>query len=355
MAIGTGAVFYDGSSARARAVTLRFADALEIRSGGDLLATWAYGEVRRREGPPGLMRLGTVAGPELARLEVADPEQQAEAAARCPALDAEEGGRGATVRIVGWSLAAAASVVLTAVFLVPLAADRLAGLVPPALERRLGAAVDNQVRATFGGATCTSPAGEAALARLTRQIAGSLAEAPEVEVAVLRSSLPNAFALPGGRIYLLDGLLRRAESPDEVAGVLAHEIGHVAHRDGLRRLLQTGGTSFLLGLLFGDVTGGAAIVVVGRTLIDGAYSRDAERAADGFASRALAALGRSPEPLGRLLRRIDDGDGIPPFLSSHPLSAERLAALGSRPVAKPGPPLLSDAEWQALRNICRTG
>jgi Zn-dependent protease with chaperone function len=49
-----------------------------------------------------------------------------------------------------------------------------------------------------------------------------------------RRPIPNAFALPGGKVYLFDGLLAKAENPDEIAGVLAHELGHLKHRDGIR-------------------------------------------------------------------------------------------------------------------------
>jgi predicted Zn-dependent protease len=63
---------------------------------------------------------------------------------------------------------------------------------------------------------------------------------------VLRSTIANAFALPGGRVYVLSGLLKISETPDEVADVLSHELGHVADRGGLRRLIRDGGTSFLV-------------------------------------------------------------------------------------------------------------
>ncbi|MCP6768804.1 M48 family metallopeptidase, partial [Klebsiella pneumoniae] len=78
-----------------------------------------------------------------------------------------------------------------------------------------------------------------------------------LEAEVLSSSIPNAFALPGGKIYLLDGLLQKAQSADEIAGVIAHELGHVRHRDNMRKVIQNGGTSFLIGILFGDITGGS--------------------------------------------------------------------------------------------------
>jgi predicted Zn-dependent protease len=348
------ATFYDGASARAWTVRLRFADAIEILADETPLARWPYDEIRRREAPGGMMRLGALSGPELARLEIADPDVANEILARCPALDHGQDARGNTLKIVGWSLAAAVSLVLTAIYLVPVAADRLADFIPESMERRLGVAVDNQVRAVFGEKVCAAPEGVAALDKLTRRVVEA-GKGPAVVPAVLRSPIPNALALPGGRIYLLAGMLRRAENPDEIAGVLAHEVGHVAERDSLRRLLQTGGTSFLLGLLFGDVTGGAAIVIASRTLMDNAYSRDVERRADQFASDAMLALGRSPQPMAFLLRRVEGkvGGSIPSVLSTHPLTEERLQSLGSRTVTNPGPPLLTDEEWKALKDICR--
>ncbi|WP_163071438.1 M48 family metalloprotease, partial [Acinetobacter baumannii] len=75
------------------------------------------------------------------------------------------------------------------------------------------------------------------------------------EAAVISNTIANAIALPGGKIYVFEGLLDKAENVDELAGVLAHELGHVKNRDGLRNMIYNGGTSFLIGLLFGDITG----------------------------------------------------------------------------------------------------
>ena len=137
---------------------------------------------------------------------------------------------------------------------------------------------------------------------------------------VLSSALPNAFALPGGKIYVLDGLLQRARNPDEVAGVIAHELGHVHHRDNMRKVIQTGGTSFLIGLLFGDVLGGGAMIFAARSLLDASYSREAERNADLFAIEVMHKLGRSPRPMGELLFRITGAEATKTvtILTSHP-------------------------------------
>ena len=99
---------------------------------------------------------------------------------------------------------------------------------------------------------------------------------PSVQSAVLATPIPNAFALPGGKLYLFSGLLAKAENPDEIAGILAHEIGHLKHRDSTRNLIYNGGTSFLIGLLFGDITGSGALIFASRSLVTASYSREAE-------------------------------------------------------------------------------
>ena len=222
----------------------------------------------------------------------------------CRQLD-ESLQRERTGRILFWSAAAACSILLCVFFLLPILAERLTPLIPHSYERRLGTAVDNQVRTIFSGRICEEPRGLAALRELTGRLQSEHGPA-EVDVAVLDSRIPNAIALPGGRIYLFKALLDKAESVDEIAGVLAHEMGHVAHRDGLRKMIQAGGTSYLLGLLLGDVTGGGAIVIVSRYLVDSAHSREAEIAADDYAGRTMLALGRPAHPMALLLRRIED-------------------------------------------------
>jgi predicted Zn-dependent protease len=123
----------------------------------------------------------------------------------------------------------------------------------------------------------------------------------------------------------------------------------------LRALIQAGGSGFLLGLLFGDVTGSSTLVLLGRILLESSYSRDAETAADAFAADAMIALGRSPRALGAFLVRVTGSqkEQLAPFLAHHPISEQRLAALSARDVPATGPALLTDREWRALKSICR--
>ena len=89
---------------------------------------------------------------------------------------------------------------------------------------------------------------------------------------------------------MLNGLLQKAQNADELAGVLGHEMGHISHRDHTRMMIQRGGVSFLIGLLWGDITGSATVIFVTRTVFEVSYSREAEQNADAFAIAAMHTL-----------------------------------------------------------------
>lgn len=362
----TDAVFYDGVSARRRAVTLNVtASSLDIHEGGEWIASWPVAEIRQKDAPDGVLRLTREGGPDLARLDVTDPADQSAIRLHCHRLGSRDQ-RERTARIIFWSAAASISLILCVLFLIPLLAEKLTPLIPVSYEHRIGKAVDNQLRVVFRGKVCEAPEGAAALRILTERLSKARGIETPLDVAVLDSGIPNAIALPGGRIYIFKALLDKSESVDEVAGVLAHEIGHVVNRDGLRKLIQSSGTSYLFGLLFGDVTGGGAIVLASRYLVDSAYSRDAEAAADDFAGKTMVALGRPAHSMALLLKRIEghededeeEGDGnerrIPAFLLTHPITDQRLKALEKQVPAQTGEPLLTQGEWRALKEICKT-
>jgi Zn-dependent protease with chaperone function len=344
------AVYYDGTSSRKRQVTLTLADAIEIVEDGQTIARWPYAEIRRADGGRNV-RLSCLTALPLSRLEFADKASAERVLRACPALDEGHHSK-QTGKIVGWSLGAACSILLVVLFGIPLLADRLAPIVPYAVEKRIGEAVDRQARAILGGRVCDTKAGQAALDKMVDKIRVAGGMTTPLEARVLSTSITNAFALPGGKVYLLNGLIQNAKSVDEVAGVLAHEIGHAHHRDGLRKIIQTGGSSFLIGLLFGDVMGGGAVLFATRTMIDASYSREAESQADGFAIESMNALGRSPKPLGEFLVRMTGGGRVATIIDSHPLSADRLDRMQKEDHGSPGAPILSAAEWQALKSIC---
>jgi Zn-dependent protease with chaperone function len=350
---GGFAIYFDGTSSRRRLVTLEFNDRLEINEYEHTLAAWPYADIRRADSPSGTLRVTCAAAPALARLEIRDTAVAAELIPRCARLDENIPGRHGIARIVGWSVAATVSIIAVVLFGVPLAADRLAPLVPQALERRLGDVAEGQFKTVFGK-TCDSAPGQAAFAKLVNALRESAGLDTSIQTAVLSSPVPNAFALPGGKVFLFNGLLAKAENADEIAGVLAHELGHLRHRDSTRNLIYNGGTSFLIGLLFGDITGSGALIFASRSLVSASYSREAEQNADTFAIDVMHRLGRPSKPMGELMFRITgkEGDKSLSILASHPLTEDRLARMSNGDQLPGGPPLLTAAEWASLKAIC---
>lgn len=351
-------IFYDGTSSRRHFVQLALNERLEISEDGVTLAVWPFADIRRADTAIGILRLACVSAPSLARLEVRDSALGAILISHCPQLHDNAPGRHGVGAIVGWSLAATISIIAVIWLGLPYAADRLAPLVPNALERRIGDAAEGQIRLVFGGKACNSSvAGRAAFFKLMRKLSTAAGIETPIRAEVLDTPVPNAFALPGGKVYLFGGLLAKANDPDEIAGVMAHELGHVRHRDSTRNMIYSGGTSFLVGLLFGDVTGSGALVFASRSLVTASYSREAEQNADNFSIQVMHQLGRPTKPMGDLIFRItgNQGDKTLSILANHPLTEDRLKHLSDEDRPASGPPLLSDAEWTALKAVCKSG
>ena len=89
-----------------------------------------------------------------------------------------------------------------------------------------------------------------------------------------------------------------------------------------------------------------------RSIVDASYSREAESRADAFTIKAMHGLGRSPRPMGEFLVRITGGGRISTVIDSHPLSADRLDRMKKADRPGTGEPILTEQEWQALKQIC---
>jgi len=356
------AIYFDGTCSSRHDVALEAAAAgLRILAeDGRALDEWRYGELHRQAAPDGVLRLARRGETLLARLEVRDPDFAAAIEDRAPSLD--RGGaaeRRLRRRVVGFSLAATVSLVVTAIFGVPALTSRLLPYVPVSVERKLGAAVDSEIRETLdtkklgAGFVCSAEPGRQALDVLVGRLAAAAALPVALHVDVVRRPEANAFALPGGHIYVFQGLIARAQSPDELAGVMAHEIGHVAHRDGTRAVLQAAGLSFLFGMMLGDFVGGGAVVIAAKTVLRSSYSRRVEADADTYSVRLMEKMGGDPRALAAILSRIvsDKEEGLK-ILRDHPETKDRIAAIEAAAVRASVAPLLDAAQWNALRGIC---
>jgi len=366
MTISGPATFFDGKSTARHAVTVELAPhALLIRAAdGTALAEWGYDELETLSAPHDVLRVGRTGNPLLARLEVREPTLAAAIDERSTPVDRSgRTERRMRMRIILWSLAATASLILVAVVGVPELATRLTPLVPYAVERRLGQAIDTQIRASLDtgrlaaafecGNRPGEQAGRAAFDKLMGQLERAAALPFPVTASVIRRPEANAVALPGGRIYVFQGLIDKAETPDELAGVIAHELGHVAHRDGTRSVLQAAGLSLLFGMLLGDFVGGGAVVIAATTILKTSYSRDVEAAADVFAVTVIGKLGGDARALGRILLRIAGTTHPgPKILADHPETEDRIAAIEALAPPPPTRPLLDQADWAALKTIC---
>jgi predicted Zn-dependent protease len=203
------------------------------------------------------------------------------------------------------------------------------------------------------GDAVQTASGRNAFTKLIATLEGAADLPLPLRALVVRSHEVNAITLPGGRVYVFDGLLAKADRVVELAGVIGHELGHVAHRDGTKAVLEAAGLSLLFGMLLGDFTGGSAAIVAARTVLQTAYSRTAEAAADEFGARLMYKVGGDPRALGAILVRISDkAGGAPHFLLDHPVAQERANAIAQVGQPSPMKPLLTSAEWTALKGIC---
>lgn len=296
----------------------------------------------------------------------ADHENLANALSmKTPVQSAQPTVPGIRYKLLGLSTAAIASVAFILFVLVPVMADQLAEFLPAEGEQALGDVTFEQIRTALnqdaGGSVqiCERAAGQAALENMTARLSKHASFPFPLKVHVLQHEMINAFALPGGHIILFEGLIKSADTAEEVAAVLAHEMGHVASRDATRGALRSAGLIGVLGLVFGDFAGGTLALFLANQLIEAQYSQSVEVKADDYAARLLADAGLPPEALGVFFRRLRDdfGDeeGLVAHFSSHPALRDRMQAAaeaGRRNESNPTSSVLTVAEWADLRRIC---
>jgi beta-barrel assembly-enhancing protease len=333
-------------------VTVDAAGLSLVASSGSTLAGWPYSTVRYladevRAGP---VRLAS----GDARLTVEDRAFAAAIFAQAPWL-----------RPHGWRAAAIAGITAAIVLLIgaglyvalPILAGQVAAVIPPRWEERIG----DDVLDELAWKRCTTAEGQAALDALTDRLLAGSTMPYRLEVTVRDSGTVNAFALPGGRVTILRGLLQAAQSPEEIAGVLAHELTHVLRRHPMRNMIASQGVSLFIDVMTGGGLGGT----VGTLLATLSYSRAAEEEADAGALRLLDRAGIDNAGFASFFERMsakDEAHGgkseglgfaIPSYLRTHPATQQRIAAVRAQP-SHGKSPALSPVEWQALKSICGT-
>jgi predicted Zn-dependent protease len=192
--------------------------------------------------------------------------------------------------------------------------------VPVAEERRLGELVFSQNKARLK--LVEGPA-----AAMVREIGAKLTPGSPYayEFYVTDDRTVNAYAMPGGFVVVHTGLLALAATPEEVAGVLAHEVRHVEGRHSLRAMLKSAGLMATMTLVFGD-TGG--LVGIADQLIGLKFSRDQEAEADRDGLTSLVKAGVNAQGMRDFFKKMAAQEKLNPgWLSTHPASDERFARM----------------------------
>jgi len=232
---------------------------------------------------------------------------------------------------------------------IPFLSGFVARFVPASVEATIGAQMIDEL----GKETefCQGAEGLAALDTMVEALAAQTDGTYEFRVYVADQEVLNAFAAPGGHIVLYRSIIDEAESANEVAGVLAHEMAHVTNGHPARGMVEAMGYG-VFRLFTMDESMGAELV---KATVTNHYSREDELEADrdgvdllntaGLDSRGLFAF------FDRLSSRGQEIPGALEFLSTHPSGDTRKKALRDR-VAE-GKVSLTDEQWKALRGVCQ--
>lgn len=194
--------------------------------------------------------------------------------------------------------------------------------------------------------------------QIVRRLTQPLADQPfKFVVKVVAAPHNNAFALPGGKIALFTGLLKTAESADEVAGVLAHEIIHVTHRHGLKKIVEQVGTGLLLGAIIGDSSAITEFILKqAKNSVGLKFSRDMERQADTEGFLLLKKAAFHPAGLKSFFKKLQQQQKQNPrsleWFSTHPLTENRIANLQRMlDQLKNFQPQPIEGDWEKVRQL----
>lgn len=349
--------FYDGVTAQVHLADIRAtASELVIYRPVDsvVLARWpiadsfVLGDIEH-EGVPAVACKGSDA-----RLVADDLELRRQLAQLIPHLaklatpPAPAGGR---IAAFGTSLVALLGVFW---FAVDYGSEFAAPLLPYSLQARLGESVYDEI--TADKEECHGKAGLAAINGLANRLAQAAGYEHPITVHVIAGGPVNAFTLPGGILVFFSDLIDQAKDSSQVAGVLAHEIGHAVHYHPTKGLVRQFGIDLMLKAVSGgysDVVG--TLGTGGSLLLALRNGRAFEREADATGVSLLEKLEIRADGIASFFEQMmgkEEADmaAAAGIWSSHPPTKERIAAT-KRPAV--GRPAFTDAEWRALRNVCK--
>lgn len=182
----------------------------------------------------------------------------------------------------------------------------------------------------------------------------------QMTINVIQEETVNAIAFPGGKIIIYSGLIKESESPSEIAGVIAHEMGHVLKKHPTESFVRNLGLTLLTKLMFENIDSIGNMGVAGQLLLELNYSRKAEQEADKIALQILEENNIDANGFKAFFERQQDANhtttasqfDILTYLSTHPRTSERINMIEGPSDNKKYKQLLSKEEWIALKKIC---
>lgn len=349
--------YYDGATAQVSEVGVRVTGAELIifrPADSGVVARWPIADLAvlgdaNHEAAPPVVRRGSEA-----RLVIQDIELRQRLAALVPelaALDHRPAPLAPRLATLGVTLAA-----LVGLFwvVVDYGTEYAAPWLPYSLQARLGESVFEELVADKD--QCHGTRGLDAINTLANELAHAAGYEHEITVHIIEGGPVNAFTLPGGILVFYSDLIDQAKDRSQVAGVLAHEIGHVVHHHPIKGIARQYGIELLAKLVSGGysdllntLTSGGNILLALRN------GRAAEREADTTGVALLEKLGLRADGIAGFFEQMlekepRDAASAAGIWSSHPPTQERITAT-KRPAT--GRPAFSDADWKALRDVCK--
>jgi Zn-dependent protease with chaperone function len=220
------------------------------------------------------------------------------------------------------------------------AANKAVSYIPPDWEKEIGKSAATGILQE--SKVCSDPELLRAMNEMGTRLLGGLGNSSfSFKLRVVDTKDVNAFALPGGYLFVNRGLIEQADDSFEVAGVLAHEIQHVMLRHGLHNVVRQAGTMILLSALVGDLGGIQQFLLYNAaSLASMSFSRDQESAADEEGLNLMYKAGMDPTGLSRFLGKLAKEEGAVTgalsILSTHPASKDRVEDLNRLVAAHKG-------------------
>lgn len=347
------AKFYDGRTSSSQSVVLTFSQRymfLKFQDQQDPLK-WDVEKIVVKQ--PYVQPQPAILSPSKnsdLRLHIDDPAVWKRVAARLPGQKSSH-----SLSQASWTgIFVLCVIILAGLLAAPFMFERSSSLVPDTWIDPLG----DQMIEDYKASICKGPEGQRVLENIVTSLDPHSGKTGRpIKIHVIRSSEINAFAAPGGHIVILDGLIDFAKHPDEVTGIIAHEIAHIRENHVKESIVRKFGFQALMTLIFGDATLASILPMINEIQ----YSRKDEMEADQMAYEMLNRAKISPAGKIRFFERIREKEkesemyDYLQFLSTHPATEDRIEAGRNYLRSENYQPSMTAQQWYAVQQMCSSG